>query len=157
MEDGLPDTALPTKPTGADDDSAMEADAQCIEQIMHEILARACSAPTTSAQEVLLDFDLGTSRFVLLRFPKADTPKPALSPRELEIVRMVSKGLPNKVIAKVLSISCWTVSTHVRRVFIKLGVTSRAAMVARTLELSTSDDRAGVDEVKTRPAIARTA
>jgi DNA-binding CsgD family transcriptional regulator len=57
-----------------------------------------------------------------------------LSPREMEIARMVAKGLPNKTIAAVLEISSWTVSTHLRRMFAKLGVSSRAAMVARVLE-----------------------
>lgn len=58
----------------------------------------------------------------------------ALSPREREIARMIAKGLPNKTIAAVLDISPWTVGTHVRRLFMKLQVTSRAAMVARLLE-----------------------
>jgi DNA-binding CsgD family transcriptional regulator len=31
----------------------------------------------------------------------------------------------------VLHISSWTVSTHLRRIFTKLGVSSRAAMVAK--------------------------
>ncbi|MCB0208589.1 MAG: helix-turn-helix transcriptional regulator [Anaerolineae bacterium] len=57
-----------------------------------------------------------------------------LSPREQEIVRLVAKGHSNKVIAKVLDISPWTVSTHLRRVFVKLEVSSRAEMVARVLE-----------------------
>jgi DNA-binding CsgD family transcriptional regulator len=57
-----------------------------------------------------------------------------LSPREVEIARMVAKGLPNKTIAAVLDISTWTVGTHMRRVFAKLGVGSRAAMVARLAE-----------------------
>ena len=52
-----------------------------------------------------------------------------LSPRELEVARMIAKGYPNKIIASVLDISVWTVSTHLRRIFAKLGVTSRAAMV----------------------------
>ena len=47
---------------------------------------------------------------------------------------MVAKGYPNKTIAGVLNISCWTVCTHIRRIFAKLGVASRAAMVARLLE-----------------------
>ena len=48
---------------------------------------------------------------------------------------MVAKGHPNKVIADVLNISSWTVCTHLRRIFAKLGVGSRAAMVAQLLEL----------------------
>lgn len=61
-----------------------------------------------------------------------------LSPRELEIVRLVAKGEVNKTIAAVLEISPWTVATHLRRIYAKLGVTSRAAMVARIFELSAS-------------------
>jgi DNA-binding CsgD family transcriptional regulator len=60
-----------------------------------------------------------------------------LSPREQEIARMVAKGYPNKMIAAVLEISTWTVSSHLRRIFAKFGVASRAAMVARLLEEST--------------------
>ena len=63
--------------------------------------------------------------------PRADP----LTPREHEITRLVAKGLPNKTIAGVLDMSPWTVATHLRRVFAKLGVNSRAAMVARLFEL----------------------
>jgi hypothetical protein len=42
---------------------------------------------------------------------------------------MVARG--HKMIADVLSISSWTVCTHLRRIFAKAGVGSRAAMVAR--------------------------
>jgi DNA-binding CsgD family transcriptional regulator len=59
-----------------------------------------------------------------------------LSPREREIVRMVAQGHSNKIIADVLNISSWTVGTHLRRIFAKLGVGSRAAVVARLPEIS---------------------
>ena len=52
---------------------------------------------------------------------------------------MVAQGHPNKVIAGVLNISTWTVCTHLRRIFAKLGVGSRAAMVAQLPELGTKD------------------
>jgi DNA-binding CsgD family transcriptional regulator len=52
-----------------------------------------------------------------------------LTERELQIVKLVAQGHPNKRIARKLHISEWTVSTHIRRVFAKLGVDSRAAMV----------------------------
>jgi len=53
-----------------------------------------------------------------------------LSPRELEIARLVAHGATNRAIGTTLDISLWTVSTHLRRVFAKLGVSSRAEMVA---------------------------
>jgi DNA-binding CsgD family transcriptional regulator len=86
---------------------------------------------TGRADLVILDVEVDGVRCLLLRVPEAQAP---LSPRELEIARMVAKGYPNKTIASVLDISTWTVASHLRRVFSKLGVSSRAAMVARLLE-----------------------
>jgi DNA-binding CsgD family transcriptional regulator len=83
------------------------------------------------ADWVILDIEVGGARYLLLRVPEPQVP---LSPRELEIARMVARGYPNKTIASVLDISTWTVASHLRRVFSKLGVSSRAAMVARLLE-----------------------
>ena len=54
-----------------------------------------------------------------------------LTKRELQIVMLVADGLVNKQIADQLNISTWTVSTHMRRIFAKLGVDSRAAMIYR--------------------------
>lgn len=54
-----------------------------------------------------------------------------LTARELQVVNLVAKGHPNKQVAHQLHISAWTVSTHLRRIFAKLGVDSRAAMVYR--------------------------
>jgi DNA-binding NarL/FixJ family response regulator len=53
-----------------------------------------------------------------------------LSPREHQIVRLVACGYTNRAIASELGISLWTVSTYMRRIFAKLNVRSRAAMVA---------------------------
>lgn len=57
-----------------------------------------------------------------------------ISPRERTIARLVAACHPNKTIAHALRISTWTVSTHLRRIFAKLGVNSRAAMVAHLME-----------------------
>lgn len=87
------------------------------------------------AARVVLDLVLDGFHCVVTRV--AEEPATAglpLSPREMEIARMVAKGHPNKTIAAVLEISSWTVSTHLRRMFAKLGVSSRAAMVARVME-----------------------
>jgi DNA-binding CsgD family transcriptional regulator len=58
-----------------------------------------------------------------------------LTARELQIVKIVALGYSNKQIASQLHISEWTVSTHLRRIFSKLGVDSRAAMVYRCTTL----------------------
>jgi DNA-binding CsgD family transcriptional regulator len=89
----------------------------------------------SDAEEILVDAELDGWRYILIRTARPSTPLVQLSPREQEIVRMVAEGHPNKIIAAVLNISTWTVGTHLRRIFAKFGVGSRAAMVARYLEI----------------------
>lgn len=48
-----------------------------------------------------------------------------LTPRESDIAQGVYEGLSNKEIARLLQISPWTVSSHLRHVFAKLGITRR--------------------------------
>lgn len=57
-----------------------------------------------------------------------------LSPRECEIARLVARDRTNKEIAAILDISEWTVATHLRRMFAKLAVHSKAGMVACILD-----------------------
>jgi DNA-binding CsgD family transcriptional regulator len=73
-------------------------------------------------------------RCLLVRKNEREVSQISFSPREREIAGMVAIGHPNKMIAAVLEIGSWTVCTHLRRVFAKLGVSSRAAMVARMME-----------------------
>jgi DNA-binding CsgD family transcriptional regulator len=86
------------------------------------------------AEHVILEIDFKGERYRLLKMAQADREFPGLSPREQEIARMVARGRQTKIIAAELGISSWTVSTHLRRIFAKLGVTSRAAMVAKLAE-----------------------
>jgi DNA-binding NarL/FixJ family response regulator len=52
-----------------------------------------------------------------------------LTPREIEIVRMVAQGLRNRVIAERLSISEGTVKVHLHNIYEKLGVDGRLELV----------------------------
>jgi DNA-binding CsgD family transcriptional regulator len=52
-----------------------------------------------------------------------------LTGRELQIAALVAEGDATKNIAHKLCISEWTVVTHLRRIFAKLNVDNRAAMV----------------------------
>jgi DNA-binding NarL/FixJ family response regulator len=58
----------------------------------------------------------------------------ALSPRELEILQAVARGLSNKQIGRQLYVSEATVKTHLLRIFSKLGVDDRTAAVTIALE-----------------------
>jgi DNA-binding NarL/FixJ family response regulator len=60
-------------------------------------------------------------------------PADALSPRELEVLRLVAKGLSNAEIGRELHISEATVKTHLLRTFAKLGVSDRTAAVTTAL------------------------
>jgi DNA-binding NarL/FixJ family response regulator len=57
-------------------------------------------------------------------------PRPTLTPREQEILAHLSRGLANHAIARALYISEATVKTHLRRIYDKLGVDTRAGAVA---------------------------
>jgi DNA-binding NarL/FixJ family response regulator len=65
------------------------------------------------------------------RAPAAETP---LSPRELEVLRLVAAGTTNREAAAQLFISEATVKTHLLHVYAKLGVNDRAAAVGAGYE-----------------------
>jgi DNA-binding CsgD family transcriptional regulator len=53
-----------------------------------------------------------------------------LTPQELQIAQMAADGLTNREIGQKLYLSHRTISTHLHRIFPKLGITSRAALAA---------------------------
>ncbi len=55
----------------------------------------------------------------------------SLTPAELEVVRLVGRGLRNEAIARQLFIAPSTVKVHLSHVFTKLGVTTRAELAAQ--------------------------
>ncbi|WP_382307929.1 response regulator [Herbiconiux sp. UC225_62] len=65
----------------------------------------------------------------------APSSAPALSARELEVLRLVSAGRSNPEIARSLFIGEATVKTHLQHVFEKLGVSDRTRAVTRAMEL----------------------
>ena len=64
------------------------------------------------------------------RLPESAPPASgeALTPRELDIVRLVGRGLGNKEIACKLGVAVTTVRSHLSKVYDKLGSTSRVEL-----------------------------
>ncbi len=118
--------------------SAVETIEVLVRGLLTEISNQAAPSnlvPQPGAEEIILDVQVDGARYRLIRsLHKPPDMQNTLSPRELEIARMVAEGYSNKTIAAVLEISSWTVCTHLRRIFAKLGVRTRAAMVARLLK-----------------------
>jgi DNA-binding CsgD family transcriptional regulator len=123
-------------------ESRSEYFSELVKSVLSRIETAVAGVPeggdTEDCQQVLFDIDLDGSRYLLIRALPQKPRKPPLSPRQREIVRRVALGQKNKVIAAEFGISTWTVSTHMRRIFSKLGVSSRAAMVAKAAQLGDS-------------------
>lgn len=58
----------------------------------------------------------------------------ALSPRELQVLRLVATGMTNRAVAEELALSEKTVDRHVSNIFTKIGVGSRTAATAYAYE-----------------------
>lgn len=66
------------------------------------------------------------ARRLLKRFRADEPSSAALSPRETEVLRLIGRGLKSAEVAGVLAISPQTVTTHIKTIYRKLEITSRA-------------------------------
>jgi PAS domain S-box-containing protein len=88
-----------------------------------------------TGQRLVLFVALSTSRWggSFRRVVEFDREPGELSPREMEIVRMIARGESGPEIAAELHIAHDTVRTHVRNAMTKVGARSRAHLVAKVL------------------------
>jgi DNA-binding NarL/FixJ family response regulator len=85
------------------------------------------AAAVRAAHRGELQLDPGIARRLMssLRAGRGDQPASELTSRELDVLRLVAAGKPNKQIAAELAISERTARTHVSRILRKLGLSSR--------------------------------
>lgn len=105
--------ALACRALGDEDSAAMELDA-----------ARQVFVELGAAPDIATVDELG----------RGSVQAGGLSPRELDVVRLVAAGRTNHAIAAELYLSEKTVARHVSNIFAKLGVTSRTAAAAYAFE-----------------------
>jgi DNA-binding CsgD family transcriptional regulator len=74
-----------------------------------------------------------TERIEQLRARVGVSPSP-LSPRELEVARLVARGLTNKQIGETLFVSERTAENHVQHILLKLGFSNRSQVAAWSRE-----------------------
>jgi DNA-binding CsgD family transcriptional regulator len=70
------------------------------------------------------------ARIALESRPRPDAPPAGLTPREVEVLRLVATGRTNREVAEALFISPKTVSVHVSNLLAKLGAANRAEAAA---------------------------
>ncbi|HWO93570.1 MAG TPA: LuxR C-terminal-related transcriptional regulator [Dehalococcoidia bacterium] len=110
------------------------------------LIGTACRA-LGDGESAAMEFDAARWIFEQLKaFPdlaRLDTDAPPLAasetsgpltPRELEVLRMIAAGSTNKAIAATLVISEHTVARHVQNMLSKLGFSSRASLAAFAVE-----------------------
>jgi two-component system NarL family response regulator len=78
-----------------------------------------------------------------------------LSPRECAVLALISQGKSNKGVARALDITTETVKSHLKRVFVKLGLRTRAEAVARATALGWISGRRTLGLPATKMGTAR--
>ena len=99
--------------------------------------------PIQLEQAILEALALAPDRTPSSRHPESGdlTPTVSLTSREQEVVALVRQGLTSRHIAELLVVSERTINTHLEHIRHKLGVRSRAEIVARTLGSDQPPDR----------------
>ena len=94
---------------------------------------RICDAIAAVARgEVILPAEVQAGLAAEIRL-RSEPGRPALSPREQEVLRLIAEGLSAPAVGRELHLSTATVKSHLKTLYEKLGVSDRAAAVAEAM------------------------
>jgi two-component system, NarL family, response regulator LiaR len=91
--------------------------------------------------DALLDPSVAARLVDAIAQPPGTEPSKRLTRREQEVLALIARGMPNKLIARELGISEKTVKTHVGHVLAKLGVTDRTQAALQAVREGLVDPR----------------
>jgi LuxR family transcriptional regulator, maltose regulon positive regulatory protein len=100
-----------------------------------DVAVREARAGAEALEQLGAQGEAARARELVARVSGAERPHGPLSPREVEVLRMVSDGLTDKEIAAALVLSQHTVHRHVSNIYAKLACSTRAAAVAKASRL----------------------
>jgi two-component system, NarL family, nitrate/nitrite response regulator NarL len=94
---------------------------------------RICEAIAAVARgEVIFPAEIQAGLAAEIRL-RSDPGRPALSPREQEVLALIAEGMTAPAVARELHLSTATVKSHLKTLYEKLGVGDRAAAVAEAM------------------------
>jgi two-component system, NarL family, nitrate/nitrite response regulator NarL len=94
---------------------------------------RICDAIAAVARgEVILPAEVQAGLAAEIRL-RSEPGRPALSPREQEVLALIARGLTAPAVGRELHLSTATVKSHLKTLYEKLGVSDRAAAVAEAM------------------------
>ncbi len=105
---------------------ATDATAVLVSTVGERVPVEISSVPLMNGERVVGVFGLFEER----RDDRQTAPHPQLTPRQVEVLRLLEQGRSTKQIAAELHLSTETVRNHIRRLFRALGVNSRLEAVA---------------------------
>ena len=96
--------------------------------------AESAQIEMTAAEEVFRRLGAEPDLAAVRAFRRGDGGRNLLTPREREVLARLAEGLTNRETAEAMSLSAKTVNRHVENIFNKIGVSSRAAAVAKAIK-----------------------
>lgn len=81
----------------------------------------------------LIDAVRAAARGRLVFDRRMDEPPPALTPREVEVIRRVADGLSNDEIGQALGVTSRAVEAHLGRIYERTGIQSRTELASRAI------------------------
>lgn len=96
--------------------------------------AESADLEMTAAEEMFRRLGAEPDLAAMRAFRRGDSARNPLTPREREVLARLAEGLTNRETAEALGLSPKTVNRHVENIFNKIGVSSRAAAVAKALK-----------------------
>ena len=107
-------------------------DLETLSRELHDVLRQVLEHPELAERvppnEPLLFASEVMNGHAIVVIVRPSRPLNVLTPRELDIARLVGRGLGDQGIAKKLNLSSYTVKAHLRSIYRKLNIHTRASL-----------------------------